>query len=225
MADITWAPYFDKMKEQLGQLPLAKRSEWRGADSILETFDTEKIEKISIGSITVGESRYGLCVIFPDAGYDLPIFFSRWDEKKSEIIFLVDLIPTVDTLVDEPYRKKYIESLDPLWQRYESLAGICPEEHDALRGILSIIYTAARCPIEREGMRIAALAPHLEYLKHYIEFYRAASPITDGVKIQEISCRTAAVKKMLRSYFAGVLAGQVGEALRNERELFMNMFM
>jgi len=225
MADITWAPYFDKLKEQLGQLVLVKRSEWKGTDSILESFGTEKIEKISVGSITVEESRYGLCTIFPAAGYDLPIFFSRWEEKKSEIIFLVDLIPTVDTLVDEPYRKKYIEPLDPLWQRYESLAGICPEEHDGLRGILSIIYTAARVPIEREGMRIAALAPHLEYLKHYIEFYRAASPVIDTIKVQEISRRTAAVKKMLRGYFAGMLAGQVGETLGNEQELFMSIFM
>lgn len=225
MADITWAPYFNKMKEQLAQLPLSKQSEWKGADSILETFGTEKIEKISVGIITVGESRYGLCAIFPAAGYDLPIFFSRWEETKSEIVFLVDLMPTVETLVDEPYRKKYIESLDPLWQRYEALPGVCPEEHDGLRSICSIIYTAARIPIEKEGMRLAALAPHTEYLKQYMEFIRSAAPIDDAAQLKETTRKIAAVKKMLRSYFTGVLAGKVGEALRSDRELFMNIFM
>lgn len=225
MAETTWAPYFEKMKEQLGQLPLVKRSEWTGIDSILETFTAEKIEKISVGVITAGGYRYGLCTIFPAPAYDLPIFFSRWEEAKTEIVFMVDVIPTVDTLVDEPYRKKYVEPLDPVWQRFESLAGICPEEHDGLRSVLSIIYTAARVPIEREGMRIAALAPHLEYLKHYIDFYRAASPITDNAKAQEVSRRAAAVKKMLRDYFTEMLAGRLGETLRQERELLINIFM
>ncbi len=81
-----------------------------------------------------------------------------------------------------------------------NLPGITPEEHDDLRACCSIVYTAAVIPIEREGMRLAALAPHTEYLKHYIEFYAAAAAAGDAAKRQEIQRKTAAVKKTLREY-------------------------
>ncbi len=210
MAEITWAPYIAKMNEQLQSLSLTRGSAWKDGESLGETFTAEKLAKIGIAYVVDADRlRLGLCSIFPAHGFDLPIFLSRWEERRDAITFLVDLIPTVDTLVDEPYRKKYVESLDPLWQRYESLAGICPEEHDGMRGMLSIIYTAARVPIEREGMRIAALAPHLEYLKHYMEFCRAAAPVTDSKKLQEISRRSAAVTRTLQAFLSGLFTGPV----------------
>lgn len=225
MSDITYAPYFEKMMEQLNQVTLKKISQGEGTGVTLRAFETEKIEKIGIGKLDGGSLQYGVCTIFPAEGYDLPIFFSRWEEQKEEITFMVDLIPAVDAMVDEPYRKKYVESMDPLWLRFEKLPGICPEEHDGLRGISSIICTAARVPIENEGMRLAALAPHTEYLKSFIEFIKAAAPVHDLVKLKEIQRKVAAVRKMLRQYFVEVLFTQAGQSFDSQKEQFIKIFI
>ena len=227
MVETTWAPYFEKMKEHLDQLPLVRLTQWKGTDiaaaehmaapggsGTIQAFTADKIEKIVIGRIMVGEAmHYGICTIFPAEGCDLPIFLSRWEERKDSIAILVDLVPTVDSLVDEPYRKKYVEPLGSLWDKYSNLPGMGPEEHDAVRAFCSIIYTAAVIPIEREGMRLAALAPHTEYLKKYLEFYTTATAVDDPAKLQEIRRKISAVKKTLREYFRAVLAGPVGQGV------------
>jgi hypothetical protein len=82
-----------------------------------------------------------------------------------------------------------------------SLPGICPEESDVIRSLLSIIYTAARVPIEKDGMRLAALAPHTEYLKQYSAFVPDASPVANDAKKQEIQKKKATLRKTLRENF------------------------
>ena len=219
-----WTPYQDKMKEQLIKLSLTEINQWgdkdfrpaadmnnSGLKGTCRAFGTEKLKKIGIGSFFVkDELQCGMCTIFPQDGYDLPIFFSRWEEREKDIIFLVDFIPTVDDLVDEDYRVKYIESMDALWQKYAGLAGICPEENDAVRSVCSIIYTAARVPVENEGLRLAALAPHTTYLKHYLEFITSASPVAEEAKRKEIARKTKSVKGVLSNFFrecAGNITG------------------
>ncbi|MEI6125008.1 MAG: hypothetical protein WCQ99_00505 [Pseudomonadota bacterium] len=225
MSDVSFAPYFKKMVEQLNQVPLKKKSQRERAGITLEAFGTEKVEKIGIGALGGSSFQYGACTLFPAAGYDLPIFFSFWEEKKEQIAFMVDLIPSVDSLVDEPYRKKYVESMDPLWLRFEKLPGICPEEHNGLRGLSSIICTAARVPIDNEGMRLAALAPHTEYLKSYMEFIKAAAPVTDSAKLREIQRKVVAVKSVLQQYLTEALAGQPGQSFAEDKELIITTFI
>lgn len=222
--NIRWTPYLEKMMEQVNQLSITEIKELggkditplssftsSGANGSCRVFKTEKAEKIGIGSFIVnGKLQCGLCTIFPAKGYDLPVFLSRWEERGKEIAFLVDFVPTVDFLVDEEYRVKYLESMDAIWQRYESLAGICPEENDSVRAVCSIIYTAARVPVEKEGMRVAALAPHIEYLKNYVGFMKSASPIASDTKQREVSRKVKAVRGVFSSYFrecAGKIIG------------------
>ena len=201
MAAIPWTPYAVKMKDLLYEFDLTWKTVWQENESFCEIGANKKIERAGLVYVTHEDKwRFGICSIFPEAGFDLPIYFSRWEEGRDSIVFLVDLIPTVDTLVDELYRKRYIETLDSLWEKYERLAGICPEEHDGLRSVLSIIYTAAKMPIEREGMRFAALSPHFEYLKKYQDFFIEATPIADEEKLKEIWRKKAAIKKMLEQY-------------------------
>jgi hypothetical protein len=220
MAETTWTPYVEKMKEVLEALPLTGTKSIQGRDiaaaagsATLQAFTAEKIEKIVLGAFPGGASNLGLCSIIPAEGYDLPIFFSRWEEGKSSVGIFVDLLPTVDILVDEPYRKKYIEPLGEIWGKFSNLSGITPEDDDDLRACCSIVYTAAVIPIEREGMRLAALAPHTDYLKHYIEFYAAAAAAGDAAKRQEIQRKTAAVKKTLREHVMKIAAGPAGQGL------------
>lgn len=219
MAEITGVPYVATMKEHLDRLSPVRLTQAHGADVAascgerIQAFTADKIEKIALAGIMDGTAaQYGFCTVFPARGYDLPIFFSRWEERADSITILVDLMPTVDTLVDEPYRKRYIEVLGPLWEKFANLAGIGPEEDDALRALCSIVYTAAVIPIEREGMRLAALAPHTEYLKKYLEFHQAAAPVDDAAKLKEIDRKSAAIRKTLRDCYGSALAGPVGRA-------------
>ena len=235
MSDQNWTPYREKMIEELKPLALTAITQIDGIDiapamnlNTAETsgsctaYSTDKIEKVAIGSFTVKDDlQCGLCTIIPQTDSDLPMFVSRWEEKKSEIILLVDIIPTVDTLVDEEYRVKYVEPLNELWQKYASLPGICPEENDALRGLCSIIYTAARVPIEKDGMRLAALAPQTTYLNRYVEYIGKASSVADDQKIKEISRKILSVRTVFGDFFSKCAGEMIGN---DSAELLRTVF-
>ena len=234
-------PYLEKMKELVDQLKPTELNELGGKDLAavqdikdsqttggFKAYSAEKLKKIGLGAFTLSDgTRYGFCTIIPQEDYDLPLFLSRWEEREKEITFLVDIIPTVDSLVDEEYRKKYIESIQKhLWDRFVSLAGICPEESDIIRSLCSIIYTAARVPIEKDGMRLAALAPHTEYLKSYSAFVADARPVESDAKKQEIQKKKAALLKTLReNFFNEVLDDSARKALgENNLALLTTLF-
>ena len=234
-------PYLEKMRELVDQLKPTELTEWKGEDLTpiqeikgsqvtggFRVYSSEKIDKIGLGSLSLSDgTNYGFCTVIPKANYDLPLFLSKWEEREKEIIFLVDIIPTVDSLVDEPYRKKYIESIQKqLWDRFVSLAGICPEESDVIRSLCSIIYTAARVPIEKDGMRLAALAPHTEYLKSYSAFVPDARPVEDDAKKQEIQKKQATLRKTLReNFFKEMLQDSSRQALgENNLALMTTLF-
>lgn len=208
---IQWSPYREQMLELMKGLKLEELKEWmskplsmindfrkEGAKGSLRAYTTEKIEKIALGDFLIkDEFHLGLCTLLPHRDYDLPIFISRWEEGVSEIVFLVDLLPTVDSLIDEGYRKKYFDSIQSLWERFAKLPGICPEEDDRLRSLCSIVYTAARVSVENEGMRKAALAPHLEYLKAYLGFINSAVCLKEEIKLREVKRKRETVRKTL----------------------------
>ena len=201
MADSTWAPYIEKMQEQLNQLALKEIHQDLTAGKTLKAYTADKIAKIAIGDCAIGDQRHiGICTIFPSENYWLPLYFSYWDEKAKEISLLVDIMPTVDSLIDEPFRIKYLDAIQPLWEKFANLPGIVPFEDDSVRRVCSIVYTAAVVPIEKEGMRLAALASHIEYLKSYIGFIKDA-PLADGeAKVKEMKRKIAAIKATLQGY-------------------------
>ena len=196
-----WAPYIDKMQEQLNQLALKEIHQDLTAGKALKSYSADKLAKIAIGECLIGDSKHiGMCTIFPLETSWLPLYVSLWDEQENEISMLVDIMPTVDSLIDEPFRIKYLDSMQPLWVKFANLPGIAPFEDDGLRRVCSIIYTAAAVPIEKEGMRLAALAPHTEYLKSYIEFVKDAPPADGEAKVQEIKRKIEATRAEFRRY-------------------------
>lgn len=236
---MAWAPYFEKMSSQISQLGASEIKNWQGREisdvlnlsvsgcsGTLQLFSMKKIEKICIVNLCVNDRlQYGMCTILPACKYSLPIFFSRWEEREREITHLVDFLPTVDTFVDEEYRIRFLELMGPEWEKFASLAGICPEEDDELRSACSIIYTGAKTLIEKDGLRLAALAPHLDYLKRYCEFIPAAEEVSDQEKQTEIDRKAPAVRKILRSHFQKALAGPLKPvAEKNNTEIILDLF-
>ena len=211
-----WAPYIEKMQEQLSQLALREIQQDQTAGKTVKAYAADKLAKIAIGDCAIGaEKHIGLCTIFPLENYWLPLFFSFWEEQEKKITFLVDIMPTVDSLVDEPYRIKYFDPIQPMWEKFAHLPGIAPFEDDAVRAICSIVYTAAVVPVDKEGMRLAALAPHTEYLKNYIDLAKDAPPADGEAKVKEIQRKINAVKKALRSYLQKTYAGGFHEGMLN----------
>ncbi len=225
---VTWAPYKEKLQELLEQLQAQELDQHSaladlraGSTAIsCRTWRSEQAEKIALGTIKTAEQQLGLCMIYPAAGCDLPVYVSRWQETQKQIVFLVDLVPTVDTLVDEAYRVKYIEPMGQSWDRFASLAGIWPEEDDGVRAVCSIIYTAARMPIERQGQRLAALSPHTEYLKSYADYARQAGTVVEKAKQAEIERRVRAIKATLRINAVKLIGPMAPEHTEGLLELF-----
>jgi hypothetical protein len=230
-------PYIEKMSEQLNQLSLTPIHECAESDISnladlekdgvrvkLNAYQADVAEKIAIGSIAVdNEVSIGACTIIPKNNISIPIYVSRWEERQDTITLLVDMMPTVDMVVDEAYRVKYLEPLNETWERFSNLSGIQPEDDNDLRAACSIIYTGACVPIEKEGMRMAALAPHLDYLKKYIAYMTADHQPIDEAKQKEVIRRIAAVRMLFSANLKNLLSKTVEQKLGKEIcDLFCN---
>ena len=172
-----------------------------------KTYTANKIEKLTLGSLYLGkEEHYGMCTIWPQGVYELPLYISNWEEKAKEVLTLVDFTPTVDLLMNEPYRKKYIdEAISSLWNKFGAIAGIQPAPYAFLRGMCSINYTCAVVPITNEGMRLVALQPHLEYLKAYLKLLKEAEPITEEKRKWEVNRKRTNLSRNYRKYFTTII--------------------
>jgi hypothetical protein len=193
---MAWTPYGETLIKALEPLCLAEQERAGG----FVRYQADKLANVALGSIGTDEVHRGVCCIIPRPEFVLPIYVSLWEERRDTVRMLVDLMPTVDTLVDETFRVRYLEPMGSSWERFAALAGIGPEEDDELRSACSIIYTAAQVPIDKEGMRLAALAPHVDYLKRYAEHVQSAAPVQDETKLQEVRRRTVAVQSILTGH-------------------------
>jgi hypothetical protein len=200
---MAWTPYGDTLMKALEPLGLSEQERAGG----FARYSAGKLEKVAVGSFATDELHFGVCCSIPRPEYVLPVYISLWEERRDMIRILVDVMPTVDSLVDEAFRVRYLEPLGQSWDRFAALAGICPEEDDELRSACSIIYTGARIPIDKEGMRLAALAPHTDYLKRYVDYVSAAEPVSDEKKVQEVRRRIAAVRGILSGHVRRTVSG------------------
>jgi hypothetical protein len=234
-----FTPYYDKMFSVLEGLSLKELENCNGKDTAssrglsnddlnakVGLYSASKISKIALGSFQIKDQKqFGLCTVFAEEGYDLPLFVSYWDENSSKICWMVDFMPTVDDFIDEDYRAKYIESQGEAWDRFAKLPGVCPEDDNVLRSLCSIIYSAGQSPIENEGMRLAVLAPHTSYLKTYLEFIPEAVQVTEDSKKNELSLKTKSLKSALQTQFKVVLEKQIGSSAGSDKvDLLAGLF-
>jgi hypothetical protein len=234
-----FTPYYDKMYSVLESLSLKELENCNGKETAslkelsnddikakVGLYSASKISKIALGSFQVKDQKqFGLCTLFAEEVYDLPLFLSYWDEDQSKICWLVDFMPTVDDFIDEEYRAKYIESQGEAWDRFAKLPGVCPEDDNVLRSLCSIIYSAGQSPIENEGMRMAVLAPHTSYLKTYIELIPGAEQVTDDSKKNETTLKTKNLRSALKKHFRAVLETQIGNCAESDKiDLLTELF-
>ncbi len=164
--------------------------------TIIKTFDAEKLSRITIEEYTVNSKAYGVVLnIYPKSNYGIPIFtFQLGGQIPDKVIFIVDIIPTLKT--GEEHKTKEI------FNHYSSLLNNLGSEQDWINEICSA--NALICqykPLDPE-MILKALS---EYLNYWKELYvQATAPVSKDVEIKEITESIVKFKKILQANDAGL---------------------
>ncbi|RMF97992.1 MAG: hypothetical protein D6734_00985 [Candidatus Schekmanbacteria bacterium] len=181
-------PYFDEILDGIKPMNPVEMKEYKGNDISefrkIETdmmtqeiicYSADKIDKIVTMKSTIlgGKLIVWATNIVPSDEYDLPIFSSEL-VQGSHISLRVDLIPTADCGRDINYLKKYVEPIQPLWEKYKDIEGMCLERYLWFRVMLSPFYTCGKFKYEQEGIEDKCLEITKDYLNLYVKFWQEA---------------------------------------------------
>jgi len=182
-------PYFETLLEGLKPINPKRMTTFKGKDiTFLENieadmmkeeihcYEAEKIEKIIMMKATIlgGKLIVWATNIVPKDEYDLPIFSSELVQAVNHISLRVDLIPTADCGRDMGYLTKYMEPMEPLWEKYKDIPGMSNEGYLWFRAMLSPFYTGGKFKYEQEGMEDKSLEITADYLNLYTKFWSDA---------------------------------------------------
>ena len=77
-----------------------------------------KLEKIAITVQSFREKLMSFALnIFPDDDHALPVYCCFWAESAKGSYFILDLYPLADCICDIAYMEKYLEPLEPVYDR------------------------------------------------------------------------------------------------------------
>ena len=171
------------------------------AGKTLKAYAADKIAKIAIGDCTIGDQSTSVSAPYsPVKTTGCPfIFHTGMKRQKKFHCWLISCQRWTLLLMSHSALNIWTPS-SLCGRNLPTFPASCPLRTIRVRRVCSIVYTAAVVPIEKEGMRLAALAPHTEYLKAYIDFVKDAPPADGEVKVKEIKRKIAAVKTALQTY-------------------------
>ena len=179
----------------LSKLDLKPLTNWQGVDiselqevrqplleGCLLSFCTDKIEKLSVGfHFFMKRWAVTALTIAPNDDYDFPKFSGEFIEDPGSVLFLVDMNPLRDLVIDSWYREKYLDPVEPIWKEYQDVqTEINPNAW--YRALLSPFSIGSHPKVEgndRSGLsRVAdCLAKYLEYYVDYV--IPNAEPVKD----------------------------------------------
>jgi hypothetical protein len=162
--------------------PALSSVEVAGGRIRLEVFRSDKISKavfsiIEIDAMDVSEQSV---IMWPQDGYDLPIFWCNLTQMPGLSFHIFDLIPLMDIVVWQEYGEKYLLKLPELRQKAEELlGGGITEKNFALSSLVGWTFSPYRILLKLSEEGVAALAPVLqEYAAAYLECYKKAEPVS-----------------------------------------------
>jgi hypothetical protein len=146
-------------------------------------FSTDKIEKLII-TIQVVAKRLNCAwvEITPNNDYDYPIFEADIFEYPDRVFFLLDMHPLRDLNVDEWYREKYLDPVEPIWKEYHDLNTGGHKSAGWLSSFLSpYSLTGIHKSVDDKRSNIARLLEcTVKYLEYYVDNIVArAEPLSD----------------------------------------------
>ncbi len=121
-------------------------------------------------------------VIFPELTYDLPFFGADLVTLPGGHLIAIDMQPLFQ---DEAYQAKYSQPIMEMFQGYQQhlpWGGDFPAEAQAF---FSPAFLWTR-PAETADVETHVFSAFEAYLKAYIEFVKAAEPVTDPARLEAI---------------------------------------
>jgi hypothetical protein len=168
----------------------------------LEVFTSAKISKavfstIEIDSMSVSEQSV---ILWPQDGYDLPIFWCNLTQMPGLSFHIFDLIPLMDIVVWQEYGEKYLLKLPELRQKAEELLGSSiTEKNFVLSSLVGWTFSPYRILFKLNEEGVAALAPVVqEYAAAYHECYKKAEPVTRSEERAFAMRRREAARRIMK---------------------------
>jgi 15,16-dihydrobiliverdin:ferredoxin oxidoreductase len=176
-------PYYEQIMETLSPLTPRQMKTYRGGDITeferIETemmiyemrcFETDKLDKITTikADIAGGGFVVQATTIVPADEYPLPIFGSEILQAEGYISLRVDFYPLADCARDMDYYERYMEPMEPIWEKYKDIEGVGMEKRHWAKVMASPFYTFGK--LHQENIEDTALDLTIDYLKLYVKF-------------------------------------------------------
>jgi hypothetical protein len=147
----------------------------------LDVFRGDKISKaifsiIEIPSLSVAEQSI---FIWPEDGYDLPVFWCNLTQMPGMSFHIFDLIPVVDIVIWPQYGEMYLKTLPELKKKaLEHLKDSVAEKDFELPSRVAWAFSPHRICLKLTDEGVSRIAPVLEeYCKTYVNLWKEAAPI------------------------------------------------
>jgi hypothetical protein len=201
-------PWIDKVWVVLRKLDLKPLTETEGvnltelynvdkpmARGAFRSFSTDKIEKIGLMWIIFAKSIVGGALLgWPRDGYDFPVLCIAWEETKKRLHIIIDLWPLTDCVVNEWYREKYLDGLDPVWREFRDIRQQ-PSTYvwaRAIAGPMSIFDDTSDRP--------RALECELKYIDYWVtQVVPKSEPVKDPTHMEYVNKRKKAIRDQFRA--------------------------
>lgn len=168
----------------------------------LDIFRGEKIAKavfsiIEISSIPVTEQSI---LIYPDEGYDLPIFWCNLTQMQDICFHIFDLLPLLDPVLFPASGKKYLSNLPQLKKMaIDHLKDVIIEKDFAISS--PVVYAFSPFPIcvKLTTQALPLLDSVLEeYAKEYVKLWQKAGLVTETQEEQFSLKKREAIRQLMK---------------------------
>ena len=173
-------PYYDRIMETLSPLNPQQMKSYRGEDITeferieaemliyeMRCFKADKLEKITTikADIAGGGFIVNATIIVPSDEYPLPIFSSEIMQTEAHVSLRVDFHPLADCARDMDYFERYLEPMEPIWEKYKDIEGVGMEKRHWAKVLASPFYTFGK--LHQENIDDTTLDITIDYLKLY----------------------------------------------------------
>ena len=188
-----------------------------------------KIEKICIGELHyMKRAIYSSFSMTPTGDYDLPMFMVEFDQSPPWVSVTVDFFPVVDIAVYDDYRVKYLDPLEPLWNKYKEIPGIT-EGDRCLVGrrfapwawaLTTLSPYVIDGKVRETEDRYRALEAAVEYARVWLKLCTIAEPIKETAYKEEVLVRRRQIRQYYEERDPGV---EVSKKIFGEERAEMSM--
>ncbi|GIW06268.1 MAG: hypothetical protein KatS3mg060_1073 [Dehalococcoidia bacterium] len=156
---------------------------------------TAKLERFVPGSSSIfGRVHAQTFTAQAADGYDIPNLFLEWAELDDTLSAVIDLFPAYDLALNEEYRKRVYDPLEPIWEEFRRFAGAGYHQNmfRFVRAFASPVYIGYHLPKTPANVE-RCLAVHEAYFRHWLRLVQQAEPVDDPERAASAARRKRAM--------------------------------